>query len=58
MKKFLDLAERFAADQQGAAMIEYTVLVGIITATVVATIISVGGWVNTHWTEFNNGLSP
>ena len=41
---------RFAKDQSGAAMIEYSVLVGIITAGVIATVVIVGEWVGNAWT--------
>lgn len=50
MTKFLKLAKRFRDDQDGAAMIEYTVLLGIITVAVIATVILVGGWVSGQWT--------
>lgn len=56
MKKFLSLAKRFRDDQDGAAMIEYTVLLGIITVAVIATIILVGAWVSGQWTTLEAAL--
>lgn len=56
MKKFLTLAKRFRDDQDGAAMIEYTVLLGIITVAVIATIILVGTWVSGEWTDLEAAL--
>lgn len=56
MKKFLTLARRFRDDQDGAAMIEYTVLLGIITVAVIATIILVGTWVGDQWVALESKL--
>ena len=49
MKKFL---RRFRRDEDGAAMLEYTVLLALITAGVIATITTVGTNVSTIWTTF------
>ena len=43
MKKLLS---QFVREEDGAAMIEYTVLIGLITAATIALIIAVGLWVN------------
>jgi pilus assembly protein Flp/PilA len=58
MRKFLSTLKRFGKDENGAALIEYTVLLGILVVAVVATIGAVGGWVNTQWTALNAGLNP
>jgi len=58
MTKVLNLAKRFAADEEGAALIEYTVLIGILLVAVIATIVGVGNWVNNQWTTLNTTLSP
>jgi pilus assembly protein Flp/PilA len=57
MNKFLNLAKRFVADENGAALVEYTVLIGIMLAAVILSIISIGGWVNTKWTALNTALT-
>ena len=57
MTKVLDLAKRFASDEQGAALVEYTVLIGIMLVAVIAAIISIGGWVNDKWTALNTALT-
>ncbi|HTS40741.1 MAG TPA: Flp family type IVb pilin [Xanthobacteraceae bacterium] len=57
MTKVLNLAKRFAADEEGAALIEYTVLIGILLVAVIATIVGVGDWVNTKWTTLNTTIS-
>jgi pilus assembly protein Flp/PilA len=56
MKKLMTMARQFRGDENGAAMIEYTVLLGIITVAVIATVILVGTWVGTQWTTLNGAL--
>jgi len=48
---------KFVKDEKGAALIEYSVLIGIITATVIALVIVVGDWVNTQWSALNTNLN-
>ncbi len=36
-------------DEAGATMIEYSILIGIITAAIIGIIVLVGGWVGTQW---------
>jgi pilus assembly protein Flp/PilA len=45
------LIAKFAKDESGAALVEYSLLIGLITVAVVATIVIVGGWVALQWTE-------
>lgn len=46
----------FKKDVSGAALVEYSLLIGLITVAVVATIVLVGGWVATQWTTLNTNL--
>lgn len=48
--RLANLKQRFKKDQDGAALIEYTVLVGLITVAAVTTIALVGTWVAGKWT--------
>ena len=57
MKKFLNQVSRFVKDEDGAALIEYTVLLGIMLIAVIAVIIAVGTWINTKWTALNSNLA-
>jgi pilus assembly protein Flp/PilA len=57
MRKALQLLNRLARDEEGAALVEYTVLLGIMLVAVVATIGLVGGWVNAKWTALWTALS-
>ncbi|PBB94786.1 Flp family type IVb pilin [Mesorhizobium sp. WSM3862] len=56
MKKLMTMTRQFRDDENGAAMVEYTILLGIITVAVIAAIIFVGGWVGTQWTTLQNTL--
>ena len=58
MTKVLNVAKRFVADEEGAALIEYTVLIGMMLVAVIVAIISVGNWVNNKWTALNSNLNP
>jgi pilus assembly protein Flp/PilA len=48
--------DKFAKDEEGAALLEYTVLLVIILGGAVALIIAVGGWVAARWTSLNTTL--
>jgi len=58
MLKIFSLVKSFAADEEGASLIEYTVLIGILLVAVITTILAVGSWVNNQWTTLNTTLSP
>jgi pilus assembly protein Flp/PilA len=44
-------------DESGASLLEYSILIGLITAGVVATISSVGGWVGDQWEALEGALT-
>lgn len=46
-------ARDLLANKSGVTMIEYSILLGIITALVIATILLVSGKVQTAWTTIN-----
>ncbi|RWN58771.1 Flp family type IVb pilin [Mesorhizobium sp.] len=56
MKKLISMAKQFRDEESGAAMVEYTVLLGIITAATIALIILVGTWVTGQWTYLEGQL--
>lgn len=56
MGKAIVMFNRLQSDEDGAALIEYTVLLGILLVAVVATIGLVGTWVSTQWTNLNAAL--
>ena len=47
---------RVKNDEDGAALIEYTVLIGLMLVGVVATVTLVGTWVGGQWTNLNAAL--
>jgi pilus assembly protein Flp/PilA len=56
MRKARELAGRLVHDEDGAALVEYTVLIGLITVAVIATVVSVGDWVSTEWVSLCSTL--
>ena len=57
MSKFVDLAKRLESDEEGAALIEYSILLGVIAVVCVAAAVAIGGWVGTKWTALCTALS-
>jgi pilus assembly protein Flp/PilA len=51
-----NILKRFRDEESGAAMVEYTILLGIITVAVIGTVIWVGGWVGDQWTNLQTEL--
>jgi pilus assembly protein Flp/PilA len=56
MRVFLNRLCQLRDDEGGAALVEYTVLLGILLIAVIATIIQVGNWVNIEWQALNGVL--
>ena len=57
MFKARDLIRRLGKDEEGASLIEYTVLLAILLVAVIATIGLVGTWINGKWTALQGQLS-
>jgi pilus assembly protein Flp/PilA len=57
MRKVLQLTKKLVDDEQGAALVEYTVLLGIMLVAVITTIGLVGGWMTTKWMALWSALS-
>lgn len=57
MKKLMSMARQFRDDENGAAMVEYTVLLALIAGVTIATIVLVSTWVNGTWTNLNTTLT-
>jgi pilus assembly protein Flp/PilA len=56
MKKALELFRGLGRNEEGAALIEYTVLLGIMLVAVIATIVLVGAWISGQWTTLQTTL--
>jgi pilus assembly protein Flp/PilA len=57
MSQISKSVRRFGKDEDGAALIEYTVLLGILVVAVITLIIAVGNWVNGKWHALQSQLS-
>ena len=55
--KVWNQVRRVGKDEEGAALIEYTVLLGILVVAVIATIVAVGVWVNGKWSALQTQLT-
>jgi pilus assembly protein Flp/PilA len=55
--QLVPLIKRLTTDEAGAALLEYTVLIGILLVAVIAVIAAVGGWISREWTALNNELT-
>jgi pilus assembly protein Flp/PilA len=56
MRELVTLVRELKSDEDGATLIEYTVLLAIILVAVIAIIAAVGAWVNTQWANLNNAI--
>jgi pilus assembly protein Flp/PilA len=52
-KAFVDLRR----DETGAALVEYSILIGLIAALVIFIILWVGGWIVEAWTTLQSALA-
>jgi len=56
MRSVLNLIKQLKSDEDGASLIEYTVLLGILLVAVIAIIGAVGHWINSQWAALNNAI--
>ena len=57
MRDVMNSSKQLKADENGASLIEYTVLLAILLIAVIAIIGGVGGWILNKWTNLNAALS-
>jgi len=57
MSQVSQLIRELGENKDGAALVEYTVLLGIVLVGVILIIIGVGGWINNHWSILNAQLT-
>jgi pilus assembly protein Flp/PilA len=57
MSNALPLVRRLAKDEDGASLVEYTVLLGILLVAVIASITAVGSWINGKWAALSAALN-
>jgi pilus assembly protein Flp/PilA len=51
-----DLKDRFFKDESGASLVEYSILIGIITVAAITAIGGVGTYVSGRWTALDAAL--
>lgn len=56
MSKIISITKQFRDDEDGAAMVEYSILIGIIAAASILVIIAIGGWVGDQFTGLCSAL--
>jgi pilus assembly protein Flp/PilA len=56
MTKLRALFARVRKDENGATLIEYSVLIGLLTVATIATILLVGTWVQGQWAALDTAL--
>jgi pilus assembly protein Flp/PilA len=55
-RNVLNLLKQLARDEEGAALIEYTVLIAILLVAAITTIGLVGTWISGKWTALDTAL--
>lgn len=58
MEKLGTFVRKLHNDENGAAFIEYTVLLGVILAVGIGIIVAVGTWANGRWSTLNTAVNP
>ena len=56
MRSIVTVIRQLKSDENGAALIEYTVLLGILLIAVIAIIGGVGTWVSTEWASLSTAI--
>lgn len=57
MKKLMTMTRQFRDDENGAAMVEYSILIGIIAVASILTVIAIGAWVNARFAGLCTALN-
>jgi len=47
----------FSDDERGVTMLEYTILIGIITVAVILSVVFAGSWVASEWAVLTSALA-
>jgi pilus assembly protein Flp/PilA len=56
MSRAFNFFKRFAEDEDGTALMEYTILLGILVVAVIAIISTLGAWVQSQWQAICNSI--
>jgi pilus assembly protein Flp/PilA len=56
MRTAANLIKQLKSDEDGASLVEYTVLLGILLVAVFAIIAAVASWINNQWSTLNSSV--
>ena len=56
MRSIVKLINRLKSDENGASLIENTVLLAILLVAVIAIIAGVGQWISTEWASLSTAI--
>jgi pilus assembly protein Flp/PilA len=56
MRRLSKFIGRLSGDENGAALIEYTVLLGILLIAVIAIIYGIGNWISSEWASLSTNI--
>ena len=56
LNPFKTVLAEFKKDEDGAALIEYTVLLAILLIATIAIIVAVGEWISGRWVALNSAI--
>ena len=56
-KQLTSVVKDFARDERGASLLEYSILLGIITVAVIGSVFSVGDWIRDRWDNLADQLT-
>jgi pilus assembly protein Flp/PilA len=56
MSKIKAFVSRLAREERGAAMVEYSILIGLISAALIVIITAIAAWIVTRWTALQGAL--
>jgi pilus assembly protein Flp/PilA len=56
MRSIVKLINRLKSDENGASLIEYTVLLAILLVAVIAVIAGIGQWISTQWASLSTAI--
>ncbi|WP_163266890.1 Flp family type IVb pilin [Chelativorans alearense] len=57
MKKLMTIARQFRDDEDGAAMVEYSILVGVIATAAILALVAIGLWASGRFTGLCTALN-
>jgi pilus assembly protein Flp/PilA len=57
MAKLVRVLNKIRKDEDGATLVEYTMLLAIIVVAVIGTLTTVGSWVNNQWLTLCKALN-